>query len=338
MNAIVPIAQLQRRAPEAGRIRLGVKTGNAMKATDTFRFTSPHREAIEKLAELYGGEAQPWNDAKIAGSQWQVLTRSNKIEVLAQPGGCSVWYEKWTGGGCERRCDGETCEVAGHDGMDEVACICVKKGQAECAPYTRVQVILPQLDFYGTWRLQTKGWNAAKELPGMYEMVESLSQGGRMVRAFLTLEPRKSVRNGKTKNFVVPGIIVAATPDELLAGGGVARPQLTRSAPSAGELEAGAVLPRTDEDDKMIARMADEFDAEIVEAEVVDEERERVIEENVRQIAEIHKHDPDIVVATLWDMTNGNYDKLESFIAKSKEGKSLVFTQKGTLAWRASGT
>ena len=43
------VAQLQRRAPEAGRIRLGIKTGRAMKSLDTFRFTSPHRDAIEEL-------------------------------------------------------------------------------------------------------------------------------------------------------------------------------------------------------------------------------------------------------------------------------------------------
>ena len=36
----VPIGQINRSLPEAGRIRIGVKSGKSMKAIDTFRFTS----------------------------------------------------------------------------------------------------------------------------------------------------------------------------------------------------------------------------------------------------------------------------------------------------------
>ena len=39
------------RTPEHGRIRLGVKTERAMKSLDTFRFTSPDKEAIEQIAD-----------------------------------------------------------------------------------------------------------------------------------------------------------------------------------------------------------------------------------------------------------------------------------------------
>jgi len=347
VSVIVPIAQLQRRPPEAGRIRLGVKTERAMKSIETFRFTSPHRDAIERLAELYGGTAKPWSDPKVAGSQWEVVTETNRIEVLAQPGGCTTYYELWTGGGCARRCDGVICEVAGREEMEEVSCICVAKGAAECDPYTRLNVVLPNLDFYGVWRMQTKGWNAAKELPGMFDMVVALAQEGRMVRAYLNLEPRKAVRNGKTKNFVVPTIILAATPDELLAGGGLARPQLEAERPAA--LESGQVYPDPldtisgpqGEDLDPAELMMAEFDAEIIDAEVVDPEqveRERLVEEHVRQIAEIHRLDPDAVVACLWEMTGGEYAKLQSFIEKSKTGKTLAFTTTGKLTWKASGS
>ena len=318
MTTIVPLSQLQRRPPEAGRIRLGVKTGRAMKSIDTFRFTSPHQKAIEKLAELYGGQAQPWSDPKVAGNQWEVITKSNSIEVLAQPGGCTTWYELWTGGGCARRCDGVTAEVPGRDGMEDTPCICQAKGQAECDPYTRLNVILPNLDFYGVWRLQTKGWNAAKELPGMFDMVVALAQEGRMVRAFLNLEQRKKVSGGQTKNFVVPTITVAASPDELLAGGGVARPQLSAEPPaSAGELGTGQVID----------------EPEVVEAQVVDVDREMELEASIRMIADEHKLDPDAVVATIWDMAAGDYEKLEKFIDRNNDGKTLSFTQKGTLKW-----
>lgn len=338
MTAIVPIAQLQRRAPEAGRIRLGVKTGKAMKSIDTFRFTSTHRKAIEQLAELYGGTPQPWSDPKAAPNQWEVVTDASSIEVLAQPGGLSTWYELWSGGGCTRRCDGVTVEVpGGPDGMVESACICAAKGVAECDPYTRLNVVLPQLDFYGVWRMQTKGWNAAKELPGMFDMVVALAQEGRMVRAFLNLEQRKQIKSGQTRNFVVPTITVAASPDELLAGGGVARPQLNASPSPAGAPQLGSgVPPRIDDDDRAIEMMADAFDAEVVDAEVVDDEREMKLESQVRDIAGQHGHDETAVVATLWSMAGGDLEKIERFIAKNDGTRKLDWTKDGKLKWTTS--
>ena len=55
MKPIKPIHDLGR-TPEHGRIRLGVKTERAMKSLDTFRFTSPDKEAIEQIADAYGGD------------------------------------------------------------------------------------------------------------------------------------------------------------------------------------------------------------------------------------------------------------------------------------------
>lgn len=339
MTAIVPIAQLQRRPPEAGRIRLGVKTERAMKSIDTFRFTSPHKDAIEQLARLYGGQAKPWSDPKVAGQQWEVITTTNKIEVLAQPGGCTVWYELWSGGGCARRCDGVTVEVAGREGMEENPCICAMKGTAECDPYTRLNVVLPNLDFYGVWRLQTKGWNAAKELPGMFEMVVQLSEAGKMVRAYLHLQERKQVVGGKTKNFVVPTISVAATPDELLQGGGVARPQLTSPVQGhAAPAELGAGVTSDPDFDAYGSPGNADMVPEPVEAQIVDEELEQLLEAQIRTIAEQFNMDPDAVVASIWTATDGDYDKLERFVAKSKEGKELAWTAKGTLTWRTQST
>lgn len=55
-NTITPLSNIDRRAPEAGRIRIGIKSGRAMKSIDTFRFTSPHQDVIEQLADMYGGD------------------------------------------------------------------------------------------------------------------------------------------------------------------------------------------------------------------------------------------------------------------------------------------
>lgn len=248
-RGIVPIADMHRRAPEGGRIRLGVKSGRAMKSIDTFRFTSPHETAIRQIAEMYGGDAKPWSDdrARIK-NQYEVITPVNTIPVILPPDGMSVWYEKWTGGGCERRCDGvtvTTIRVQGDD-IDEVQspCICHRKETRECQPYTRLNVILPGVDFYGTWRLESKGWNAAVELPGMYDLVQSLAANGQMVQAELSVHTRETMTGGKKRKFIVPSLAVRSTPNELAAGGGTLRPQLAAApgSPSAhaGELGSGS--------------------------------------------------------------------------------------------------
>ena len=332
MPSMIPLTDLDRRAPEAGRIRLGVKAGRAMKSIDTFRFTSPHEAAIKKLADLHGGEARPWSDPKANKGQWEVITEAKALEVIVQPGGLSVNYELWGGGGCQRRCDGVEAQVPSRDPnemYEYTACICNAQGKAECRPYTRLQVVLPDLNFYGVWRMESKGWNVAKELPGMFDMVTELTQSGHMVRAMLHLEQRTSVSGGQTKHFVVPTMSIAATPEELMSGGGKARPQLEAGTGEAvAELGSGEVHLDPERDNEGPG-MPDE----IVEAQVVDVDLENKLEEQIREIAIAHKLDPSAVVATIWDMTNGDYTKLERFIVKSHEGKTLSFTQAGRLKW-----
>ena len=325
MTTMTPIDQQRRRPPEAGRIRIGIKTGRAMKAIDTFRFTSPHKDAIEELAALYGGEAVPWSDPMANKGQYEVITPVNSIDIMVVPNGLSTGYELWTGGGCARRCDGYTVEVAvkGMDEPQEAPCICNAKGVRECDPKTRLNVVLPNINFYGVWRLESKGWNAAEELPGMYDMVSNFAEQGKLVRAKLNLEQRKRVYNGKTKQFVVPTISLAHSPDALMSG--VAAAPLTIG-PGTEDVK---MLDRGIEEEETI-----EDDTEIVEATVVDLEREMAQEADVRTIAEQNQLDPDLVVATLWGMTD-DPDKIDSFIAKGREGKHLRFTGNNTLAWRS---
>jgi hypothetical protein len=168
MRAIVPITQMHRRIPEAGRIRFGVKTAKAMKAIDTFRFTSHDEAALGQVAALYGGTVVPWSDPKAAPGQFEVITTASEIKIILPPdplGGTPI-YERWGGGGCERRCDGITCGTLtqGPDGIEtvEVDCICTAKGEMGCDVHTRLSVMLAGVRFGGTWRLDTKSWNAAQ--------------------------------------------------------------------------------------------------------------------------------------------------------------------------------
>lgn len=325
---IVALTNLDRRPPEAGRIRLGVKTATAMKSIDTFRFTSPRRDLIEAVAVQYGGTVAPWNEPKARmKKQFEVITTSNKIEVLLPPNGLSTYYELWSGGGVTRRCNGTTVETPQMTGDDyemvESPCICLRKQIAECAPYTRLNVILPGIDFHGTWRLETKGWNAAIELPGMFDMIAGLTARAAMVKAHLHLEPRSSVHAGKTKNFVVPTLSVASTPDELLAGGGRAVAQLEAS-PSTSQRElaqpsSGVPFPSTHD--------------VIVDAEVVDEAEELRLEEMVRNHCDREGIDANEMVCGLWDDTAGDLRKINAAVTKWLEGKIHPTLVGGVLTW-----
>lgn len=268
MREITPMASMQRRMPEHGRIRIGEKTAKAMKAIDTFRFTSGDRKAIEAIAMLYGGELSAFEDGKVKG-QWQVKTESKEINVVLPPDplqGTPV-YELWSGGGCQRRCNGEVCEVPVKtpEGATTMAqdCICSSNDKLECKPITRLNVILPEIRFGGSWRLETKGWNAAHELPGMVEMVLSLQEQG-MIRALLALEPRTSVSGGQTKKFVVPVIRLADTPNDLAAGltsmGAlpVGAPALESGPPVDPEPELNHPLIQLDEDDFIEAEIVED--------------------------------------------------------------------------------
>lgn len=243
---VVPINQLARRIPTAGRIRIGVKTNDPkrpMKTIDTFRFTSQDRTSIEQIAALYGGSPKPWSDPKAAKGQFEVITETNVIPVALPPdplGGSPV-YELWSGGGCQRRCDGETCSmlVQGSDGIEaqECDCICWAKGVRECGLITRLSVLLPEIRFVGVWRIDTKSDNAAKELPGMVDLIRSLQERG-IVRALLRIEDRVQVTAGETHRFKVPVLGLDESVNELVAGMAQLGALGTVDTP-AGELTSG---------------------------------------------------------------------------------------------------
>lgn len=276
-RAIVPIADLTRRIPEAGRIRTGKKAGNRPTAIGEFRFTSHDRTALEQIAKLYGGTVQPWSDPKAADGQYEVLTDAPEIRVVLPPdplGGTPI-YEMWGGGGCERRCDGVTCQrwQTGPDGPEQVdvACICAERDEMACKPITRLCVILPEVRFAGVWRLDTKSWNAAQELPGMVDMVRRLQDGG-LPYATLSLKHRRSVVAGKTSKFLVPVLGVASSIEELAAGSANVG-SLGAGGPDAPALpaevhERPVVLPPAPVVD--VAPPTDPDD-EIIDAEILDE-------------------------------------------------------------------
>lgn len=247
MRTIVPISQLTQRPPELGRIRIGAKTAKAMKALDTFRFTSSDRTALDQIAAHYGGTVKPWSDPKAAEGQYEVVTDASEIRVAlpADPLGGTPRYELYGGGGRERWCDGETCETwvdGGPDGPEprDVPCVCVAKGELACKPTVHLSVILPDVRGIGTWRLTTHSWNAAQEMPGVVSLIVAAQARG-IQRGTLSIKRRPPLaRAGRTRKFPVPTLGLDASYEELVAG----KATVGRlSSAAVGEIGAGPASP-----------------------------------------------------------------------------------------------
>jgi hypothetical protein len=211
----MPILTLQRRSRELGRIRIGqqVATGTEGKMRpaklEQFRLTSASRPLLEKAAALYGGEVVEWNNN--GSAQFEVFTTSTRLPVLVPPQPVSQFFELWSGGGCQRRCDGE------RELLTDQACLCSPDPEdRQCKPTTRLNVVLRDVEGVGVWRLESHGYYAATELPSTAEF---LAQQAGYIAGWLSLEARTVLRNGKTKRFAVPIIEVDVTPAAIMAGG-----------------------------------------------------------------------------------------------------------------------
>lgn len=256
---VTPLSQFQRRVPQAGRLRFGVKTASAMKSIETWRITSKDREQIELLATKYGGEVKAWQPGRGRQGEWEVITTSSELDVIVPPnalGGTPI-YELWSAAGLQRRCDGVVLTIPSETPEGaiqmEQACICDATSKMQCKPITRLNVLLPDIPFQGVWMMQTGGWNAAKELPGMVDMVVAIQDQG-FARATLALEKRTKIENGKTQHSMVPVLRTPATLNELAAG------SARLMSIGAGDRPAlGAPPVPVDED------------SEVIEAEIVDD-------------------------------------------------------------------
>lgn len=206
-----PIVEIQRRMMELGRIRLGSKgpKGEPRKL-DKFRMTSASRALLEAAAELYGGKVQAWENAPDQG-YFELFTDSAELDIVLPPvfsdrdGQPTVpysqWFELWSGGGCQRRCDGDTEMLSGKP------CLCMPLENGDeraCKPTTRLNVMLPRVPGLGVWRLESHGWNAAALLPGTVEVLMLAAAQQQFIPAVLRLEQRSSKRDGQTRRFIVP--------------------------------------------------------------------------------------------------------------------------------------
>ncbi|WP_019547621.1 MULTISPECIES: hypothetical protein [Streptomycetaceae] len=233
----MPILDLQQRTRELGRIRIGVtaptQSGKTRPAKlDRFRFTSASRPLLEKVAALYGGTVADWTPANGGPAAHEVITDARRVPILVPPQPVSQYYELWSGGGCQRRCDGIT------ELLTDRACPCGPDPERrECKPTTRLNVVLRDVPGVGVWRLESHGYYAAVELPGVAEL---LAKAGGYVEAYLGLEERTAKRDGQTRRWMVPTIDIDIAPSALMAG------QTSTAAVATAPERAALEAPRPD--------------------------------------------------------------------------------------------
>lgn len=224
-----PIVQLQRRMMELGRCRLGQKgTKGEPKKLDTFRWTSASRDLLEAIAAKDGGTVQEWKDAPDDG-YFELVSDSGEIDIIIPPvfsqadgsptTAYSQWFELWSAGGCQRRCDGQTEALTGKP------CLCAAKVEQEgedareCKITTRFSFMRPDIPGLGVWRLDSHGWNAATELGGTLEVLMMAAAEHKFIPARLRIEHRSRKMQGQTRRFVVPVVDLPGVTVQQLAAG-----------------------------------------------------------------------------------------------------------------------
>lgn len=249
----MPMLDVQTQAAKHGRIRTGIsviKNGKQRPEKLTrFLITTESRTIADAVAATYGGKVEPFHPMGATQQRgWQVLIEDEEIPVAVPPGQqvVSQWWEMWTAGGLQRRCDGVTASVwegTKDNPKDEqrVPCKCPKdlmdrsaaasqRTPAACKPSTRLSVILPDIPGSGTFMTESHGLYAAQELAGVASVMAKASAAGVILPAILRLEQREGVRRpGQVTNkFAVPVLQLQNSLRELesIAGQGPGVSQL----------------------------------------------------------------------------------------------------------------
>lgn len=312
---------MQRRLTEAGRIRIGVKgaKGQPVKL-DKFRLTSRNRPLLEQAAALYGGQVTEWTGAPTKDEQFELTTTTAVLPVAVPPGQpVSQWYEVWSGGGCQHRCDGYTDTISGQpcdcgerdDSPEERVRAQAARDRRGVKATTRLNVILTELPSIGVWRLESHGYYAASELAGVAELLAQATTAGRVLPAFLRLEQRQTKRAGKTNNFVVPVLEVAATVatvTQQLAGPARAAIDSTPPAAPRLELEAAADI----ETGELVGEQAEALFAQSCERNAIEE----------YDVSELIHRATGGRTSTVRDMTTAEYTKLVAAAKQLLEGRA----------------
>lgn len=201
------ILSLQRQARELGRLRTGYTDGRRPVRSDTWIVSSHAEHYVQAAAEAWGGQVEKWQPQGGGAAQWRVRTNTVALDALLPPGDpLSQSLEMWSGGGCQRRCDGVT------EMLSDAPCLCrARFGEAfheqakgtVCATTTRLNVFLPEMPDVGVFRMETHSHYAAQEIAGAVDLIKSATGPDTVIPIRLRIEQRQRKADGQTKKFPV---------------------------------------------------------------------------------------------------------------------------------------
>ena len=235
----LPIRASLRRA---GTIRMGWQDGNRpVQSTRGFVITTRERQVAEDVAGYVGQDVEEYDQDR-SDDRFRVFTETESLPVLVPPVPDSyrAWFEVWSGGGVQKRCDGQ------YDFIAEAMCSCdPDPAERECAPYTRLTLMLPFVRGLVGFQLSSKGFHAAQELGAMAPLFDSAAARGVAIPARLLFERRSQRVGGQTRRFVVPALDVDVSSEAFLGSVGMlsdaAKPSPVLRPPSVPGDEEGEV-------------------------------------------------------------------------------------------------
>jgi hypothetical protein len=321
------VLDIQRRSQQIGRIRIGhqVKAANGRMRPErltTFRFTTASRATAEAVAELFGGTVRDWE------GQFEVITEKSEIGVTVPPRDAviSQWYELWTAGGCQRRCDSQHEQISNGPCLcphaedpsdaDEVSRMALERAALHkadpskaCGLITRINVMIPDLPGLGVFRLDTGSFYAAGESGDKADLMEMAREHNVFLPANLRIEWRKRIAGGKTTNYPVPVLEILSTFRAIASGqleaAGIAA-QLP-PAPGATRLAIAAAPERT-ERPRPAAQAKPPAAQDIANAAAKATARAQIVE--MKAAAGQHRLERDMILPPGSDV----YEELDSYL------------------------
>ncbi len=235
------LKNMQQKFKKVGEVRFGEKdAGGRPTHLTEFRFTSQFQEALDKVAQLYGGDVEPWPENH---GHYQVKTCANQLKAIVPMSQIVQRNEVWGASGILRKCDGAEWSGAGKpyfDALDKFTagkkpsdadwdrfrkeneallsqtggCLecgregCALKDKYQCKPTTRIGLILEQAQELGLWLVTTGSYHAAAEIAGAVTMAQLMGvpEDG-LLYGTVYIEKREVRRQGAPlKKFVVLGV------------------------------------------------------------------------------------------------------------------------------------
>lgn len=255
------ILTLQRQVRELGRLRAGLtqtKTNDRgqevtfPKHSKTWILTSTQREYLDVAAELWGGQVEQWQPQGNYPQAWRLITGTDTIDALLPPGDpVNQAYELWSGGGVQRRCNGET------ELRSDQPCLCraqfgedfhEQKAGTRCQITTRLNVFLPDLPDIGVWRAESHGYWPGNRIVGMVDLIKAQVGASAIVPVRLWIVPRTKKVDGRTSHYVEIVVSVRGLFRDVLAGNvavaaiGAGSTPAVEGGPERQAIEAGPAI------------------------------------------------------------------------------------------------